>query len=208
MFINSSIIINIVRAVEDEFLYLFFEPFFSTDMIRNLELNKNEIELIKATGSSGYGLLWIYTLQKKWPEKKPSAGDISSILSSGIKSISPDDSELIRQWKSFCMSRWAVLRPSLFPTLKLFADLRNPKIHGGRGITEKDSAIIHRGIGWSLLRALAKLHVIEPGSEWRYSSEQREEILNEQGWTKEDIKKVKYWEKSVPEATRYQPHLC
>ena len=201
----SSISTNIVRAVEEEFLSLFFEPFFSTDMIKNIEIKRNEIKLIESTGSSGYGLRWLYTLQEKWPAKKPAAGDISSILSSGLKSINPDDPELVRHWKAFCMSRWAVVRPSLSPTLKLFADLRNPKTHGGRGITEKESAIIHRGIGWSLLRALSKLHVIEPGSESRYSSKHREEILNHQGWANEDIKKVKYWEKSLPEATLFQP---
>lgn len=140
---------NMHKAVEEELLQTYFEPFFS-------RYRPSE----EAYDERRFGTLYRYGRQ--WPDKKPTLGEMLYMLElvfqgSGSGTSMQSQPEFVKDWCAYLLvQRCATVRPSLLEALREFRDLRNPSTHAGHPPTERDLAIVSRARAWAILTHVAE----------------------------------------------------
>ena len=141
-------IANINKAVEDELLQTYFEPFFSNCPAPEESHDRER-----------YGRL--YKFGKCWPRQKPTLGEMTYLLELPAVMQDPSASPnsipgYVQAWVAYLLvMRAATVRPSLIASLKEFKSLRNPGTHGGHPPTERDMALVARARAWTIIKHVA-----------------------------------------------------
>jgi hypothetical protein len=141
-------IANINKAVEDELLQTYFEPFFATHPAPEEPHDRER-----------FGRL--YQFGKSWPRQKPTLGEMTYLLD--LPAIFDDPlaslgslPAYVKSWITYLLvMRVATARPSLTASLKEFKSLRNPGTHGGHPPTERDVALVARARAWTIIKHVA-----------------------------------------------------
>ena len=141
-------IANINKAVEDELLQTYFEPFFSAHPATDEPHDRER-----------FGRLYQYG--KSWPRQKPTLGEMIHLLELPASIQGSNTSLLglpayVQVWIVYLLvMRAATARPSLAASLKEFKSLRNPGTHGGHPPTERDISLIARARAWTIIKHVA-----------------------------------------------------
>jgi hypothetical protein len=140
---------NIIKAVEEELLQTYFEPFFSGGAVPDEPYNRER-----------FGRL--YDFGKRWPRQKPSLGEMTHFLKMAEQPEVSASSltqfpSYVQSWIRFLwIERAATARPSLGQSLEEFSKLRNSNTHGGHSPTERDVALIGRARAWTIITHVAR----------------------------------------------------
>ncbi len=140
---------NIIKALEEELLQTYFEPFFSGGAVPDEPYNRER-----------FGRL--YDFGKRWPKQKPSLGEMTHFLKMAEQPEVSASSltqfpSYVQSWIRFLwIERAATARPSLWQSLEEFSKLRNSNTHGGHSPTERDVALIGRARAWTIITHVAR----------------------------------------------------